>query len=142
MTKLLGKETIDTNSYGRTWGSRGSYTTNYQNSGRDLLAPDEVRMLDNRYGILFIRGEKPVVDLKYDLLKHPNIKLTPDHNQALVFTHGGAPRATAGLIPADAEGTSEWLTALDENGEYEALTETDIENQFIKEENCNEEIEQ
>ena len=74
----LGKETIDTNSYGKTSGLHGSYSTNYQQAGRELLTPDEVRMLDNQYALLFIRGERPVKDLKYDLMKHPNIQYTPD----------------------------------------------------------------
>lgn len=73
VSELLGKETIDTNTYGKSEGRSGSYSTNYQISGRELLTPDEVRMLDNRYAILFIRGELPVMDLKYDILKHPNV---------------------------------------------------------------------
>ena len=69
VSELLGKETIDTNTYGKSSGRSGNYSTNYQISGRELLTPDEVRMLDNRYAILFIRGELPVMDLKYDILK-------------------------------------------------------------------------
>ena len=76
VSELLGKETIDTNTYGKSEGRSGSYSTNYQISGRELLTPDEVRMLDNRYAILFIRGELPVMDLKYDILKHPNVAYT------------------------------------------------------------------
>ncbi len=78
MSELLGKETIDVNSYGQSRGRNGSYSTNYQLSGRELLTPDEVRMLDNRYALLFIRGERAVLDDKYDILKHPNLKLTVD----------------------------------------------------------------
>ena len=78
VTKLLGKETIDLNTYGRSKGRSGSYSTNWQIAGRELLTPDEVRMLDNRYALLFIRGERPVMDLKYDLLKHPNISKSAD----------------------------------------------------------------
>ncbi len=78
VSKLLGKETIDTNSYGQTKGKSGSYSTNYQVTGRELMTPDEVRMLDNKYALLFIRGEKPVKDLKYDVLKHPNVSRTTD----------------------------------------------------------------
>lgn len=78
VSKLLGKETIDTNTYGQSKGRSGSYSTNWQLTGRELLMPDEVRMLDNQYALLFIRGERPVRDLKYDILKHPNIKLTTD----------------------------------------------------------------
>ena len=78
ISKLLGKETIDTNTYGQSRGRSGSYSTNWQLSGRELLTPDEVRMLDNRYALVFIRGERPVMDLKYDILKHPNVGLTTD----------------------------------------------------------------
>ena len=78
VSKLLGKETIDTNTYGQSKGRNGSYSTNWQLAGRKLMTPDEVRMLDNRYALLFIRGERPVTDFKFDILKHPNIALTTD----------------------------------------------------------------
>ena len=87
VSELLGKETIDTNTYGKSTGRNGNYSTNYQNTGRELLLPSEVRMLDNRYAILFIRGERPVMDLKYDILKHPSVRLTTD-GQADRYFHG------------------------------------------------------
>lgn len=87
VSELLGKATIDTNTYGKSSGRSGNYSTNYQISGRELLTPDEVRMLDNRYAILFIRGERPVLDLKYDLLKHPNVASTAD-GKAGAYKHG------------------------------------------------------
>lgn len=86
VSELLGKETIDTNTYGKSSGRSGNYSTNYQISGRELLTPDEVRMLDNRYAILFIRGELPVMDLKYDILKHPAVDLTADGKAASIST--------------------------------------------------------
>ena len=94
VSELLGKETIDTNTYGKSSGRGGSYSTNYQNSGRELLTPDEVRMLDNRKALLFIRGERPVIDEKYDLLRHPNIKWTTDGG-AMPYEHGAVTRAAA-----------------------------------------------
>ena len=78
VSELLGKETIDTNTYGKRTGRNGNYSTNYQNTGRELMTPDEVRMLDNKYALLFIRGERPVMDLKYDILKHPDVRMTTD----------------------------------------------------------------
>lgn len=87
VSELLGKETIDTNTYGKSTGRSGSYTTNYQNTGRELMTPDEVRMLDNRYALLFIRGERPVMDLKYDIMKHPEIDLT-SNGRAEPYIHG------------------------------------------------------
>ena len=82
VSELMGKETLDTNTYGHTKGRNGSYSINDQQTGRELLTPDEVRMLDNRKCILFVRGERPMLDDKYDLMHHPNIHLTED---------GGAP---------------------------------------------------
>lgn len=87
VSKLLGKETIDTNTYGQSKGRNGSYSTNYQLAGRELMPPDEVHMLDNRYALLFIRGERPLEDFKYDILKHPNIALTTDGG-AEPYRHG------------------------------------------------------
>ena len=82
VSELLGKETISTTSYNQSKGRSGSYSINRQQSGRDLMTPDEVRLLDNSKCILFIRGERPVVDYKYNLLKHPNIRYTEDGGAA------------------------------------------------------------
>ena len=82
VSELLGKETISTTSYNQSKGRSGSYSINHQQSGRDLMTPDEVRLLDNSKCILFIRGERPVIDLKYNLLKHPNIRYTEDGGAA------------------------------------------------------------
>ena len=76
ISEALGKSTIDTRTHGQTKGRSGSYSTNFQMSGRELLTPDEVRRLDNRYAILFIRGAPPVLDLKIDLNRHPAIRYT------------------------------------------------------------------
>lgn len=78
ISKLLSKATIDTRTRGVTKGRSGSSSTNYQNAGRELLMPDEVRMLDNRKALIFIRGERPVMDDKYPIQKHPNYRLTAD----------------------------------------------------------------
>ena len=92
VSELLGKETIDTNTYGQTKGKSGSYSTNFQQSGRELLQPDEVRMLDNQNALLFIRGERPILDAKYDLMKHPNIRYTEDGGVG-PFNYAKAPLA-------------------------------------------------
>ena len=94
VSELLGKETIDTNTYGQSRGRNGSYSTNYQVSGRELMTPDEVRMLDNQYALLFIRGERPIRDFKYDILKHPNVRYTTDGG-APAFKHGEDTRSFA-----------------------------------------------
>ena len=94
VSELLGKETIDTNTYGQSRGRNGSYSTNYQVSGRELMTPDEVRMLDNQYALLFIRGERPIRDFKYDILKHPNVRYTTDGG-APAYKHGEDTRSFA-----------------------------------------------
>ena len=78
ISKMLGKETIDTRTRGITKGQHGSSNTNYQNAGRELLTLDEVRLLDNSKALIFLRGEKPIIDNKFDILSHPNIKQTED----------------------------------------------------------------
>lgn len=87
ISKMLGKETIDTNTYGHSKGRNGSYSKNDQNTGRELMTMDEVSLLDNRYAILFIRGFRPIYDRKYPLMKHPNIRYCAD-GDAPVYQHG------------------------------------------------------
>lgn len=82
VSELLGKETIETRTSNQSRGRNGSYSQNFQQAGRELLTPDEVRMLDNRYALVLLRGEAPVIDEKYDLMRHPNIKLTADGGAA------------------------------------------------------------
>lgn len=96
VSELLGKETISTTNNGKTKGRSGSFSTNYQQTGRELLTPDEVRMLDNDYALLFLRGERPVMDRKYNILKHPNVKLSAD-GKAAPYLHGGTPAASASI---------------------------------------------
>lgn len=121
----LGKETLDTNTYGKSTGHNGNYSTNYQQTGRELLTPDEVRMLDNRYALLFIRGERPVMDEKYDIMRHPCVALTAD-GKGGVYKHGEATQAVATIsfdrsLPADAP----VMKPVETN--YELLSEEDIE---------------
>ena len=82
VSELLGKQTIETRTSSQSKGRNGSYSQNFQQAGRELLTPDEVRMLDNKKAIVLIRGEAPVIDDKYDLMKHPNIKFTADGGAA------------------------------------------------------------
>lgn len=82
VSELLGKETIHTKSSSQSKGRNGSFSESTQLTGRELMTPDEVRMLDNKNAIVFIRGERPVIDLKYDLMKHPNVRFTEDGGAA------------------------------------------------------------
>lgn len=111
----LGRATIDTNTYGKSSGRSGNYSTNYQISGRELYTADEIRMLDNRYALLFVRGERPIQDEKYDILRHPNIKMTVDGGKP-PYMHGQAPKAFDPndiLLPGD-------------YADYEVLSEDEI----------------
>lgn len=129
LSEYLGKETLDTNTYGKSTGHSGNYSTNYQQTGRELLTADEVRLLDNDYALLFIRGEKPIFDKKYDLLKHPRIKETKD---------GNAPSYRHGLVKYNIEN---WYDIPISDKEYELLSEEDLEEYletFEIEENENE----
>ena len=128
VSELLGKETIDTNTYGKSTGRSGNYSTNYQISGRELMTPDEVRMLDNRYALLFIRGERPVMDFKYDILKHPNVKLTTDGGQP-PYIHGEPTQAVATLVFDNAL-MKNAVSVKPVKTSYELLSEEDLEEQF------------
>jgi type IV secretion system protein VirD4 len=76
ISKMLGKETIDTRTRGISRGRSGGSSTNYQNVGRELLAPDEVRTLDKNKAIVLIQGESPVIDLKYKVKRHPHYNIS------------------------------------------------------------------
>ena len=96
VSEMLGKATIDTKTHGQTKGKSGSYSTNFQMSGRELLTPDEVRKLDNRYALLFIRGASPVMDEKYDLMHHPAIPHSSLGGAAPYIHHGTKPPVYTG----------------------------------------------
>lgn len=96
VSEMLGKATIDTKTHGQTKGKSGSYSTNFQMSGRELLTPDEVRKLDNRYALLFIRDASPVMDEKYDLMHHPAISHSSLGGAAPYIHHGTKPAVYTG----------------------------------------------
>ena len=141
VSKLLGKETIDMNTYGQSKGRNGNYSTNWQITGRELMTPDEVRMMDNKYALLFIRGERPIMDLKYDILKHPNIKFSADGG-AEPYEHA-RPNYSIGSISFDSSVLKmEPFELTDEVGDFAILTEEEIEeilkNEKLEEENYEE----
>ena len=113
VSEMLGKATIDTKTHGQTKGKSGSYSTNFQMSGRELLTPDEVRKLDNRYALLFIRGASPVMDEKYDLMHHPAISHSSLGGAAPYIHHGTKPPIYTGR-PLFRVGSTENLNPLKE----------------------------
>ena len=118
MSEYLGKETLDTNTYGKSSGRNGNYSTNYQQAGRELLTADEVRLLDNDYALLFIRGELPILDKKYNILKHPKVTFTKDGN-GQSYEHG----KIHGLI-------DNWQDIIISDNDYELLSDEDMEEYF------------
>ena len=113
VSEMLGKATIDTKTHGQTKGKSGSYSTNFQMSGRELLTPDEVRKLDNRYALLFIRGASPVMDEKYNLMHHPAISRSSLGGAAPYIHHGSKPSIYTGR-PLFRVGSTENLNPLKE----------------------------
>ena len=94
LSKILGKQTERTRSQSISRGSHGSTSESTQTAGRELCTPDEIRRLDDSECLLLLRSEDPVIDKKYDLLKHPNISFTPDG--------GGMPYVVPPDLMADA----------------------------------------
>ena len=129
VSELLGKETIDQDTFNRTFGSKGSYTRNGSLQGRDLMTADEVRMLDNRNAILFIRGERPVMDLKYDIMKHPNVALSAD-GKAEPYIHGDTKDAMGTIVITGPVDTDEGEKREPQESRFELLTEDEIENEI------------
>ena len=114
VSELIGKQTIETSTNSQSKGRNGSYSINHQQSGRELLTPDEVRLLDNGQCILFVRGERPVLDAKYSLTRHPNIRFTED---------GGAPPYQYAQSPAALD---DCPIALDRIEDFELLDADDF----------------
>ena len=135
LVNYYGKETIDTNTYGKSTGHSGSYSTNYQIAGRELLTPDEVRMLDNEYVLLFIRGEKPIIDKKYNTFKHPNFKYTEDGHYKS-YLHGKTNNAVASIsLDTDIENIKDIKEfKIDNIEDYEILIDEEIE-EYLMEKN-------
>ena len=78
ISKLLGKSTIDKKSSGETKGRQGSSSRNYDVLGREIMMPDEVRKMDNKKCLIFIRGFDPILDGKYVPFQHPLFSQTAD----------------------------------------------------------------
>lgn len=139
----LGKSTLWLDSYGKSRGHNGSYTTNYSIIGRELLTPDEVRMLDNRYALLFIRGERPILDEKYNTFHHPNFSLTAN-GKARPYEHGQTDRAVAEVTAQRmSQKQKEPEPETKERPSFELLSDEELETLFEpKEESSHEQKEE
>ena len=133
VSELLGKQTIDINTYGQSKGRTGNYTKNYQTTGRELMTPDEVRMLSNKKCILFIRGERPIVDKKYDIKKHPNINLTED-GKGESYYHGEINNAIASVSLTYDVSQDEYTKYKSIKDNYEIIFSDEIDDYFERKE--------
>lgn len=126
----LGKSTLWLDSYGESKGRSGSYTTNRSIIGRELLTPDEVRVLDNRYALLFIRGERPILDEKYNTFHHPDFSLTAN-GKARPYEHGQTDRAVAGVTAQRvSQKQKQPETEPEEAPSFELLSDEELETLF------------
>ena len=149
ISKMLGKETIDTRTRGITKGQHGSSNTNYQNAGRELLTLDEVRLLDNSNALIFIRGERPLIDKKFDILSHPNIAKTAD-GKAVPYKHSKSEKylrndlsftinedlSNIKLLEVDGDNVKTFDFANPQTKQTEILEVTDDEKSEHSNENC------
>ena len=149
ISKMLGKETIDTRTRGITKGQHGSSNTNYQNAGRELLTLDEVRLLDNSNALIFIRGERPLIDKKFDILSHPNIAKTAD-GKAVPYKHSKSEKylrndlsftinedlSNIKLLEVDGDNVKAFDFANPQTKQTEILEVTDNEKSEHNSENC------
>ena len=133
VSELLGKQTIDINTYGQSKGRTGNYTKNYQTTGRELMTPDEVRMLSNKKCILFIRGERPIIDKKYDIKKHPNINLTED-GKGESYYHGETNNAIASVSLTYDVSQDEYTKYKSIKDNYEIIFSDEIDDYFERKE--------
>ena len=129
----MGKASINIDTYGKSTGNSKSYSTNYQLGGRELLTPDEVRMLDNKYAIVFIRGERPIKDFKYEIMKHPNVKYTAD-GKAKPYIHGNTSSEVASITIHQDNGFFNYSDFESELENYEIIFSEDIDEYLKKEE--------
>ena len=104
ISKCLGKETIDVISDSQSKGHSGGSTKSHQVQERDLMTSDEVARLDKKHCILMIDSEDPVVDMKYELMKHPNVRFSTDGGGE-PYIHGEDRKSVAcvGIVGDDPE---------------------------------------
>ena len=125
VSELLGKATIDTNTFGKSSGHSANYSTNYQQTGRELLTPDEVRILDNSDCILLVRGERPIKDKKYDILKHTNINLTPD-GKGKCYVHGALTESIGEINIVGSNDIKQAIKIKKNNDKYDVVFSNEI----------------
>ena len=129
VSELLGKETVDATAHSKTMGKGSSYNTNHSIVARELLCPDEVRMLDNRYALLFIRGERPIMDEKFDIMRHPNVGGSVD-GHGKPYDHGATMRDVATITLTFDTNLPQNSAHTLPNSTYELLSEEDVDDLY------------
>ena len=86
ISKSLGKETIDVVSQNRT-RSHKSPSTSENNSilGRELMTPDELKVMKTNECVLIVRALYPFMCHKYDIEKHVNYPYLEDSNPKYAY---------------------------------------------------------
>ena len=85
VSKILGKETVDSYNTSVTKGNQESHGQNFQKLGRELMSIDEIAVMDGSKCILQVRGERPFFSRKYDIEKHPNYYRLADFDKKNFF---------------------------------------------------------
>ena len=143
VSELLGKGTIDKKSSGETKGRQGSSSRNYDVLGRELFTADEVRKLDNKKCIIFIRGFDPIMDSKFIPFGHPAFDQTAD-GKGKPYVHvpnsgGGGqalpfqlltPKALAYYEELKKKGENVYIDKIDYK-DFELLTDVGMKKRFI-----------
>ncbi len=150
ISKSLGKETIDVVSQNRT-RSHKSPSTSENNSilGRELMTPDELKVMKTNECVLIVRALYPFFCHKFDIEKHPNYRYLEDSNKKYAYliddlhtektpdmsanyTEKIPPKAAS--KPADDEKPIIDVDIPEDTGGYEMANDS-VENEFVEDEN-------
>ena len=134
ISELLGKASINTDTHGYSKGRNGNYSTNFQKLGRELLTPDEVARLNDKYSILFIRGERPIKDKKYNIKRHPNVKYTADGKEKM-YIHGKTDLSIGDISFIDYDENQKYENIEFKETEYDLLSAEELEKYMKEREN-------
>ncbi len=86
ISKSLGKETIDVVSQNRTRSHRNnSSSENNSIMGRELMTPDELKVMPPMECVLIIRAFYPFKCHKFNIETHPNYKYLEDSNKDYAY---------------------------------------------------------
>ncbi|EKU17535.1 VirD4-like conjugal transfer protein, CD1115 family [Streptococcus intermedius] len=85
LSETLGKETIDLYNTSETRSNQKSFGLNYQKTGKELMSQDEITVMDGSKCIFQLRGVRPFLSDKFDIIKHKNYRLLEDYDKKNLF---------------------------------------------------------